>query len=107
MCDNVACDKGVCVCVCVCEKGFVAKMCAKTGVSKMCIEDVVCSRRCVTKMCVCARRCDKDVCERWCVTKVSCYLMRVATSRSSHIESTMCAAAHQRSKSCHLKVFPH
>ena len=42
----------VCVCVCVCEKGCVAKMCAKTGVSKMCIEDVVCSRRCVTKMCV-------------------------------------------------------
>ena len=31
---------------------------------------------------------------------------RVATSRSSHIESTMCAAAHQRSRSCHLKVFP-
>ena len=27
-------------------------MCAKTGVSKVCIEDVVCSRRCVTKMCV-------------------------------------------------------
>ena len=38
------------VCVCLCEKRCVAKMCAKTGVSKMCIEDVVCSRRCVTKM---------------------------------------------------------
>ena len=42
----------VCVCVCVCEKGCVAKMCAKTGASKVCIEDVVCSRRCVAKMCV-------------------------------------------------------
>ena len=36
----------VCVCarvrVCVCENGCVAKMCAKTGVSKIWIEDVVC-----------------------------------------------------------------
>ena len=51
MCENVACDKGVCVCararLRVCEKGCVcvSKMCAKTGVSKMFIEDVVCSRR--------------------------------------------------------------
>ena len=35
----------MCVRVCVCEKGCVSKMCAKTGVSKMFIEDVVCSRR--------------------------------------------------------------
>ena len=52
VCDNVACEK----IVCVCGRGCVAKM--------VCNQDV-CERWRVTKMCVCV-----CVCERWCVTKM-------------------------------------
>ena len=45
--DNVACDKVVCVC-----EGVWQTWCVKESVTKMCVEDVVCSRWCVTKMCV-------------------------------------------------------
>ena len=35
----------------------------------VCDKDV-CERWCVTKLCVSKMVCDKDVCERWCVTEM-------------------------------------
>ena len=74
VCDNVACDKVVCVCVCVCE-GVWRRWCVKESVTKMCVEDVVCSRWYVTKLCVkdgaCVCVCGSCVWRMVCVCETS------------------------------------
>ena len=86
VCDNVACDKGVCVCVCACA-------CVKKGVWQRCVQKLVC-RRCVLKM-----LCVQDGVWQRCMWK---------KVWQRCVWTMVCDKGVMLSyESCHLKVFSH